>query len=291
MVLAGLRGRESGWSQSALAALERRPLGKTGFAATVLGLGTAQIGSRRISRRQAAGVVETAIDLGINYIDTASTYGDAESKIGEVMRRRRDEVWLSSKALRRPKADAAKEIRESLQRLQTDHLDLLQIHAVNDMETLEYVLSDEGSLAAAVEAQKAGLVRFIGITGHRRPDVIAEALKRYPFATALVPLSPPDKGLHDFEVPVFGAAAETGAGVIAMKVLAGGRVTQRPELHLRYVLSLPISVAIVGMETEKEVEENIRFASGFTPLSPQEKQTLLTESARHATTDVLWWKR
>ncbi len=271
--------------------LERRPLGRTGFSATVIGLGTAQIGSRRVGRRQAREVIETAIDLGINYVDTASTYGDAELKVGEVMRRRRTQVWLSTKALRRTKAEAAAEIRQSLKRLQTDYVDLLQIHAVNDMETLEYVLGKEGSVAAALEAQKAGQVRFIGITGHRRPSVISEALKRFPFATALVPISPPDKGLHDFEDAVLSAASQTGAGVIAMKVLAGGRVTEKPDLHLRYVLGLPISLAIVGMETTAEVEENVSFATRFQPLTPAEKKRLLADSAEYATTDVLWWKR
>jgi aryl-alcohol dehydrogenase-like predicted oxidoreductase len=271
--------------------LERRPLGRTGFEATILGLGTAQIGSRHLSRPKAVEVIEAAIDLGINYIDTASTYGNAEDKVGEVMRRRRDEVWLSTKALRRPKAQAAEEIRQSLKRLQTDRVDLLQIHAVNDMETLEYVLSEEGSLAAAIEAQKAGMVRYIGITGHRRPDVIAAALKRHSFATALVPISPPDKGLHDFERAVFPTAAAAGAGVIAMKVLAGGRVTERPALHLRYVLGLPVSLAIVGMQSVKEVEENVGIATSFQPLSEAEEKRLLADSQRYATTDVLWWKR
>lgn len=271
--------------------LPRRPLGATGLNPTILGLGCATIGFGGHSVREGAAIVEACLDEGITYIDCASSYGDAELKVGEVMRTRRKEAILATKSLERTREAAWAEIGRSLERLHTDHIDLLQIHAVNSMEELEQVFAPGGSLAAATRARDEGLCRHIGITGHTRPEVIVEALRRFPFAAALVPLSSTDARLNDFGPPVFSIARERSVGVIAMKVLAAGKVTGHVEESIRYSLSLPVSVTIIGMGSPGEVTTNARIARAFHPMTPGESAALEEKTKSFATADVMWWKR
>ncbi len=244
-----------------------------------------------MSRRKAERILNRALDAGINYIDTASSYRDAEEKTGWVMKSRRQEVVLSTKCLERDKTDAAREIRRSLRRLQTDYVDLLQIHAVNQNRTLDRVLREDGSVAAALEAKEQGLVRHIGVTGHRRPAVIASALELFPFATALVPLSAADKSFHDFEQVILPVARDRKIGVIGMKVLADGRITGHTEACLRYTFSLPVSCAILGIGSMTELEEDLRIVNAFRPMSETEMSQIVETLRPKATSKVLWWKR
>ncbi len=270
--------------------IEKRELGKTGLKVTILGLGCAQIGSMR-NFKEAVKIIETAIDLGINYIDTASTYGDAEEKVGEVMKTRRSEVVLATKTLERDKEDAWREINRSIERLKTDYVDILQIHSVNTMYELDKITSKNGSLYAVLRAKEEGLCKHIGITGHRNPDVIKEALNRFDFETVLVPLSSVDKLVNDFGDVIFPIAKKKNIGVIAMKVLSDGRVTDYVPESLRYVFSLPISTAIVGMKTLEELKQNVEIARNFTPMTKQEMQNLIEKTRKYASTSILWWKR
>lgn len=272
-------------------AIPRRPLGSTGLNPTILGLGCATIGFGGHSVNEGAAVVEACLDAGISYIDCASSYGDAEAKVGEVMRTRRNEAILATKTLERGRDNAWAEIGRSLERLQTDRIDLLQIHAVNSMVDLERVFAPAGALAAATRARDEGLCAHIGITGHTRPEVIAEALRRFPFATALVPLSSTDARLRDFGPTIFSLARVRPVGVIAMKVLAAGKVTAHVEESIRYALSLPVSLAIVGMGTVEEAKANARIARRFTPMTPGESAALEERTTAFASTEVMWWKR
>jgi aryl-alcohol dehydrogenase-like predicted oxidoreductase len=268
--------------------LERRALGSTGLSVSVLGLGCVAIGYGSHSPSEGADLVHWCIDEGINYIDCASTYGDAEVKVGRVMKTRRKEVVLATKTLEWDKESAWREINRSLERLQTDHMDLLQIHSVNGMDE---VMSSDGALSAALRAQDQGMVRHIGITGHTRPEVIAEAMKRFPFATALVPLSSTDSLVNDFGKVLFPLARERKFGVIAMKVLTAGKVTEFVQESLRYSFSLPVSTAIVGMGTRDEVRQNVEVAGMFQPMTPAEMVALEAKTRPFATTSVMWWKR
>ena len=271
--------------------IEKRHLGKTGLETTILGLGCVAIGYGPHTVREGAKIVEACIDAGINYIDCASSYGNAEVKVGEVMKSRRKEVVLATKTLERNKDDAWREINRSLERLKTDHVDVLQIHAVNSMDDLDRITSDNGSLSAAVRAKGEGMCKFIGITGHTRPEVIKAALGRFPFETTLVPLSSTDKTVNDFGDVLFQLAEKEHFGIVAMKVLAAGKVTQNVQESLRYAMSLPVSVAIVGMGTLDEVRQNVRVARTFLPMTPQEAAWLVEKTRPYATTSVLWWKR
>jgi aryl-alcohol dehydrogenase-like predicted oxidoreductase len=272
------------------AEIEKRELGKTGLKVTILGLGCAQIGALR-NFKLAIEIIETAIDLGINYIDTASTYGDAEEKVGEVMRSRRNEVVLATKTLQRDKESSWREINTSIERLKTDYVDILQIHSVNTMAELDKITSKNGSLYSVIKAKEQGLCKHIGITGHTRPEVIKEALNRFDFETVLVPLSSVDKLLNDFGDVIFPVAKKKNVGVIAMKVLSDGRVTDFVEDSLRYVFSLPISTAIVGVKSIAELKQNVEIAKNFVPMTKKEIDALIEKSRRYANTSVLWWKR
>ena len=271
--------------------LPRRPLGRTGLNVTILGLGCAAMGSGRYSVDEGATVVDACLDEGINYIDCASTYGDAEVKLGAVMKRRRNEAIITTKTLKRGREEAWEEINTSLERLNTDSVDLLQLHAINSFEDLDRITARDGSLGAVLRAKEEGMASHIGISGHTRPEVIVEALNRYPFETTLVPLSSTDKLVHDFGETLFPLAQDRKFGVIAMKVLAAGRVTQHAQESIRYSLTLPISTAIVGMATVGEVKQNVRVAQAFSPMSHDEMKTLEERTRSYATTAVMWWKR
>ncbi len=270
--------------------IEKRELGKTGLKVTILGLGCAQIGALR-NFKLAVEIIETAINLGINYIDTASTYGDAEEKVGEVMKSRRREVILATKTLQRDKESSWREINTSIERLKTDYVDILQIHSVNTMLELDKITSKNGSLYSVIKAKEQGLCKHIGITGHARPEVIKEALNRFDFETVLVPLSSVDKLLNDFGDVIFPVAKKKNIGVIAMKVLSDGRVTDFVEDSLRYVFSLPISTAIVGVKSIAELKQNVEIAKNFVPMTKKEIDALIDKSRKYANTSVLWWKR
>jgi len=271
--------------------IPHRTLGKTGLNVSILGLGCVAIGHGPHSITEGARIVDTCIDSGINYIDCASSYGNAEVKVGEVMKTRRKEVILTTKTLERDKDDAWTEINRSLERLKTDYVDLLQIHSINSMDQLNLVTGKNGSLASAIRAKEQGMCKHVGITGHTRPNVIREAFSRYPFETTLVPLSSVDKLINDFGDELFPLAKEKGFGVIAMKVLSAGRVTEYISESLRYAMTLPISTAIVGMGTLQEVKQNGEITRTFKPMTNAEIQSLIDKTKSYASTSVLWWKR
>ncbi len=271
--------------------IPQRMLGKTGLEVTILGLGCVAIGYGPHSVAKGAKIVEACIDAGITYIDCASSYGNAEEKVGAVMKNRRKEVVLTTKTLERDKESSWREINRSLERLKTDYVDLLQIHSINSMDQLNEVTSKNGSLTAAVRAKEEGMCKHIGITGHTRPEVVKEALNRYPFETTLVPLSSTDKLINDFGDALFPVAKEKGFGIIAMKVLAAGRVTDYVAESFCYAMSLPVSTAIVGMGTIEEVRQNVEVAKNFKPMSAAEMRALEKKTRRYASTSVMWWKR
>src|SRR5688572_18243211 len=171
----------------------QRTLGKTGVKVPLIGYGTSPLGKPdKVPPKEAVRLINHAIDRGITYIDTSPDYG-SEPHVGEVMRTRRDEVFLATKINRRSKDGVLDEIKESLQRLQTDHIDLVQVHAVSAWADLEQALAPDGAVAALEEARDQGLIRFIGITGHARPEILGHALMQYPFDTVLVALGVPDR--------------------------------------------------------------------------------------------------
>jgi predicted aldo/keto reductase-like oxidoreductase len=247
----------------------------------IIGYGTAPLGKIKIMDapllNKSAKLLNHAIDLGITYLDTSPDYG-SQPKLGEVMKTRRDEVFLATKINKRRHADVLKELQQNLKELQTDHVDLIQVHAVNAMADLEAALAPDGALSALEQARRQGMTRFIGITGHARPAVLAHALDRYDFDTVLVALGAIDRLVTGPETMLLPVAQRKNMGVIAMKVYGHGELKQH-ELALRYSLGLPgVSLAILGMEEEAQIDENVRLAQQMTPLSQPELDALLSEA-------------
>ncbi len=170
--------------------METRRLGRLAHQSSVLIYGAAALSE--VTQDVADRSVQEALDGGINHFDVAADYGDAELRLGPWMPRIRDQVFLATKTGRRDRESAWREINASLERLQTDHLDLLQLHAVGDLADLDRATGPGGALEAALQAQEQGLVRAVGITGHgdQAPATHLEALRRHPFATVLTPLNP-----------------------------------------------------------------------------------------------------
>lgn len=273
--------------------IPKRPLGKTGWKASIYAVGTAEVPGAE----ETVLALDQLLDAGVNYIDTAPSYvgTPSERAIGVVMKRRRKEVFLATKTLARDAEGAYREVRESLGRLQCERIDLLQIHSVNDAATLDAVLRKGGAIEGLERAKKEGLIRFIGITGHTRPEVLLDALKRYPFASILVPVSALDAHVHDFVTDVIPLARKQGAAVVGMKALKGmERATGGsfdPEPLLRYAWSLPIDCLTIGLRRGHEVGKNLGWARSFTPMSRTESRDLEAQVKGHADVGNLWWKK
>jgi aryl-alcohol dehydrogenase-like predicted oxidoreductase len=267
-----------------------RYLGSTGIKVPLIGYGTAPLGKPDVTREHAVRCLNLAIDRGITYLDTSPDYG-SEPHIGEVMKSRRSEVFLATKVNRRSKDGVLDEIRQSLERLQTDHVDLIQIHAISAQADVEQALAPDGAAAALEEARDQGMVRFLGITGHARPDLLAQMLSRYPFDTVLVALGMADRLVTGPELSLLPLAREKKTGVIAMKCLGHGQFKGR-EAALRYSLGLDgVSLAIVGLKEEREIEEILEHAVRFRPLEEQEEIRLIEEVRPLIERDSQEWKK
>ena len=253
-----------------------RQLGATGVTVPLIGYGTAPLGKPKVSREHAVRCLNHAIDLGITYLDTSPDYG-SEPHVGEVMRSRRDEVFLATKVNRRSKQGVLDEVKESLRKLKTDHVDLIQVHAVNAWADLEQALAPDGALAGLEQARDEGQVRFIGITGHARPEILGYALTQYSFDTVLVALGVADRLVTSPETFLLPRAIERNVGVIAMKVLGHGEFKNR-ERALRYSLGLRgVSLAIIGLDNEEQIDEIVENAARFRPLEEEEEDKLIEQ--------------
>ncbi|HLV81786.1 MAG TPA: aldo/keto reductase, partial [Chthonomonadaceae bacterium] len=251
-------------------------LGATGVRVPLVGYGTAPLGKTEVSPEYAVRCLNTAIDCGVTYLDTSPDYG-SEPHLGEVMRARRQEVFLATKVNKRSKEGALESIRLSLERLQTDYVDLIQLHAVNTYADLEQVLAPDGALAGLEQARQEGLARFLGITGHARPEILAEALSRARFDTVLSALGMADHLVSAPDAFLLPQAAVRQVGVIAMKVLGHGHFPD-PGLALRYSLGLPgVSLAIIGMNSPQEIAQIVSIAADYRPLEELEEARLIEQ--------------
>lgn len=252
-----------------------RLFGTTGVRVPLIGYGTAPLGKeKKIPRDKGATYLNHAIDRGITYIDTSPDYG-SEPVVGDVMKTRRDEVFLATKINNRSHDGVREELEKSLENLQTDHVDLIQIHAVNAWADWEQIVAPDGALPVLEKARDEGLVRFIGITGHTRPELLAHALQNYPFDSVLVALGAADRLISSPETFLLPVAEANDVAVIAMKVFGHGAFERR-DLALRYSLALPgVSLAILGMDDESQIDEAVEAAANFEPLNDDEQDELL----------------
>lgn len=257
--------------------IPKRALGRTGCQVSVLALGGVKYNF--LPDAEAAALVHRAIDLGINYIDTAHGYKDSEQKIGPVMAERRGEVYLATKSNARDRAGMAADIEESLRRLRTDHLDCVQIHDLGTEAELAAILGPDGALKAIESFRAAGTVRFVGVTGHRNPSVLAKAMNEYPFDTILCAMGAVHEAVRPFQDTILPVARQRGVGVLGMKALAYAFLADHAEAALRFVMGTEgITAAVVGMDTLEQLEFNVRVARQLTPLNGAERADLLAQA-------------
>ncbi len=268
----------------ATAAIPRRTLGRTGAQVSILGFGG---GSRFLmyeDEETALRILNQAIDSGINYLDTAMSYGDgrSESRYGKVLKTRRREVWVATKVPHRDYDQAMRAIEASLQRLQTDHVDLLHIHSLERMDDLERIEAPQGVLKALYRAREEKMARFIGMTSHTDAATLKTAIERHDLDCVQMALNAAtDTGFATgFERIALPAARAKNLGILAMKIagqeqLVGegpGRARMRD--LLRYSMSLPVASCVVGMPRPEHLQENIEVARTFQPIDGEERQRI-----------------
>jgi aryl-alcohol dehydrogenase-like predicted oxidoreductase len=289
-----------------LAAMPTRNLGKTGYKVGIFSLGGQAAIEKHDNFDVAVPIIERALDLGVNYIDTSSIYGGperwSEQYVGRVMKTRRSEVFLATKTKERTRDGSLRMIEKSLTLLNTDHIDLWQLHDIGLPEDVNAVFAPDGAMKALLEMKQQKVVRFLGVTGHYRPAALIDAVNRHPFDTILLALNAADTHIHSFTDQLLPLVVEKQMGVIGMKVPARGRllsswtpppiekqqhswegsaIATRPGVMnmreaMRFTLSLPVSTVIVGCDNIEQLEENVQIAREFTPLSSSQMAALNT---------------
>jgi uncharacterized protein len=277
----------SAQGQNSTGDVPKRPLGKTGLQASIIGVGGYHLGSAE-DQATAKRIVDQAIDAGINFFDNAWDYheGKSEQWLGSALKGKRDKVILMTKVCThgRSKKLGMQMLEESLRRLQTDHLDVWQIHEVIYDNDPGLIFAPDGAVEALTEAKKQGKVRFVGFTGHKDPSIHLRMLQHgFPFDTVQMPLNCFDASFRSFEQHVLPEANRQGMAVFGMKSLGGsGEMVRKggvtPQEGLRYAMSLPVSLTVSGMDTPEVLEQNLAVARGFRPYSNEEMQALRNRS-------------
>ena len=290
-------------------AMPTRNLGKTGYKVGIFSLGGQASLEKPNNFDVAVPIVERALDLGVNYIDTSSIYGGpdrwSEQYVGKVMAKRRNEAFLATKTKERTRDGSMRMIEKSLQLLQTDHVDLWQLHDVGTMYDVNQIFAKGGAMEALIEMHEQKVVRYLGLTGHYRPDALMEGINRYPFDTILMAMNAADPHHYSFNDALLPLAVEKQMGIIGMKIPGRGRIlstwtpppieqqkhswegmtiqtsspgTLRMREAMYYTLSKPVSTVIIGCDTIAQLEENVQLARAFTPLSDTQQQELVARA-------------
>ncbi|XHR27016.1 MAG: aldo/keto reductase [Chthoniobacteraceae bacterium] len=271
-----------------------RPLGRTGEQVSLIGLGGFHLGMQATTEEESIRIIRKGLDEGLNFLDNAWDYnnGVSELRMGKALRDGyRAKAFLMTKIDGRTKASAAAQIEESLRRLQTDCVDLMQFHEVIHPDDPERIFAPGGALEAVLEARQAGKLRFIGFTGHKSPEVLLLMLQRaaqsgFSFDTAQLPLNVMDAHFHSFEQLVLPELVKDGVGVLGMKAMGDPFILEcqavtAPEC-LRYAMSLPVSTLVTGCEKLPILDQALEAARTFAPLSAQERAALLERTRPHA---------
>src|SRR5277367_5132259 len=268
-----------------------RPLGKTGANVSIIGIGGYHLGSTK-DQTEANELVARALDAGINFFDNCWDYHDglSEERLGAALKGRRDQAFLMTKVCThgRTKDIAMKQLEESLRRLQTDHLDLWQIHEVIYYNDPDLIFAPGGAAEALLAAKQQGKVRFVGFTGHKDPAIHLRMLTQdFPFDTVQMPLNCLDATFRSFETQVMPEANRRGIAVLGMKSMGGsGEIVSHgaatPSDALRYAMSLPVATTISGMDSLGVLEQNLAIAKGFKPMTSDEMESLQKRCASAA---------
>jgi aryl-alcohol dehydrogenase-like predicted oxidoreductase len=276
--------------------IPRRTLGKTGERVSIVGIGGHHLGRAVVEESESIRIVRTALDSGVNFLDNSWDYnnGESEVRVGKALRDNyRDKAFLMTKIDGRDKASAAKQIDESLQRLQTDRIDLVQFHEVIRMNDPNRIFASGGAIEAALEAKKAGKLRYIGFTGHKSSQIHLHMLQtadRYGFTfdTVQMPLNVMDAHFDSFEQMVLPELVKRRIGVLALKTMGDGNFLRSgivtPLECLHYAMNLPTSVVITGCDSMRILEQALDAARTFSPLTDAEREALLAKTEKIAAT-------
>jgi aryl-alcohol dehydrogenase-like predicted oxidoreductase len=271
-----------------------RRLGKTGVEVSMIGIGGAHLAGK-LSEAESIALVRRALDSGVTFLDNCWDYndGDSEIRMGKALRDGyRDRAFLMTKLDGRTERAAREQLEQSLKRLQTERIDLVQIHEVIRESDPERCFAQGGTVEALLAARKAGKLRFIGFTGHKDPSIhlaMLETAKKhgFEFDTVQMPLNVMDAHYKSFQKRVLPVLVASGIGVLGMKSMGAGDILKSgvvsAEECLRYALTLPTSVVICGTDSEKVLDQNLGIARNFRPFSEQEVAALLARTAPVAT--------
>lgn len=271
-----------------------RVLGQTGEKVSCIGLGGSHIGSPKVTDSAANKIIRAAIDRGLTFMDNSWDYngGTSETRMGKALRDGyRQNAFLMTKFDGRTKDSANEQIDESLKRLQTDHLDLLQFHENIRFDDPDRFFAKDGAAEALTAAKKAGKTRFIGFTGHKDPHIhlyMLELARKngFHFDTIQMPLNVMDAHFRSFAALVVPEAQKMGLGILGMKSMGSGVIlkskTATPVECLSYALSLPTSVVITGIDSEEVLDQAIRVGSTVKPLSETELSAILKKTEKAA---------
>ena len=264
-----------------------RTLGKTAVKVTVLGIGGYHVG-KPPNRREGIGIIRTAIDQGINFLDNAWCYnqGRSEEIMGDALKNGyREKVFLMTKNHGRDGKTFKTQLDQSLKRLQTEHIDLLQFHEIIHEGEPEQIFS-QGAIEEAIKDREAGRIRFIGFTGHRWPHLLQEMLaKDFSWDTIQFPTNLLDAHFRSFAEQILPVVQKRGIGIIGMKSLAGGDILKAnitPEEAITYALSLPIDTFVSGIDSLKVLTQNLKIVRSWRPLSEDKRNALLERIAPFA---------
>src|ERR1700734_745313 len=265
------------------AEVPKRPLGRTGLQVSVLGIGGYHLGSVD-SDAEATLIVDEALDAGVNFFDSAWEYhsGLSEERLGRALKGKRDRAVVMTKVCThgRDKSVAMRQLEESLTRLQTDHLDVWQLHEVIYENDPDLIFAPNGAAEALLAAKQQGKVRFVGFTGHKDPSIHLNMLSHnFPFDTVQMPLNCLDASFRSFETNVLPEANRRGMAALGMKSLGGSGELVREgavvvTMGLRDAMSLPVAVTISGIDSLSVLHQNLEVARGFQPFSAAEMQTI-----------------
>lgn len=271
-----------------------RTLGSTGEKVSIVGLGGYHIGIPNLSEQESIKLIRTAIDNGINFMDNCWDYNDgiSEIRMGKALQDGyRDKVFLMSKIDGQNKKTAEQQIQQSLERLQTDCIDLLKFHEIVRIDDGYRIFRKGGAIEAVLEAREAGKIRYIGFSGHKSPQIHLKTLEiaskhNFVFDTVMLPLNVMDAHFESFEKNVLPVLNEQNIGVISFKPFGFGHIlrskTVSPEECLRYAMSLPVDVVVTGCESLPILEQALRVARNFSPMNEAECTTLLAKTEKAA---------
>ena len=273
--------------------MEKRPFGKTGVELPILSLGCQRlVDEEGCNQDQAVAILERALKRGVWYFDTAPAYseGESERRVGLVAVRRRTDMWIATKVNETTRDGAHRQLEASLDRLQTDHVEEVRLHNVFDFDRLNAMTGRGGALEAVIEARDEGMVRFISISGHANPQVLLEAIRRFPFDTALCAVSALDHFIYSFAEEFLPFALQKCMGVVGMKALGLKSLAGDWQRALRYSMGLPITTVIAGCSTIEQLDGDVDLAESFVPMTSVERLAFFRDILPMVTPQNMPWK-